>query len=169
MKYTKLKICTMLLFGIGLAGVQAQTAIPATGGEATGIGGTASYTVGQVVYTTAIGTGGTVNQGVQQPFEISVETGIEQTGIDLQCVVYPNPVTDYLMLNIDDNIVQMYSPASQRQLSYQLFNTKGQMITTEKIITAHTKIVTDNLTQGNYLLRVIDNDKTIKTFKIIKE
>ena len=155
----------MLLFGIGLAGLQAQTAIPATGGVADGSGGSASYTVGQVIYTTATGTDGTVSQGVQQPFEISVVSGVEQNGIDLQCVVYPNPVTDYLILNIDDNI---FKTGVLTTLQYQLFNIKGEMITTGEVTTTKTKIITSNLTSGNYLLRIINEKRAIKTFKIIK-
>ncbi|RLD56213.1 MAG: T9SS C-terminal target domain-containing protein, partial [Bacteroidetes bacterium] len=67
-----------LLF-LGLSNLQAQEVIPATGGEASGSGGSASYTVGQVVYTTNTGTNGnSVSQGVQQPYEISVVTGIAE-------------------------------------------------------------------------------------------
>jgi hypothetical protein len=160
MKHSKLKISLILLFGIVQTGLQAQEALPASGGNSSGTGGTVSYTVGQSVYTTATGTGGEVIQGVQQPFEISVETGIEQTGINLECVIYPNPVTDYLILKIDDDY---------KELSYQLFDTKGQMITNGKVSVTETKIETDNLTQGNYLLRIVENDKAIKTFKIIKK
>ena len=166
MKHIRIKVCSMFLFGIGLAGLQAQESNIVSGGEASGNGGSASYTVGQMVYTTTSGTSGSVSQGIQQPFEISVETGIEQKGIDLQCTVYPNPVTDYLLLNIDDNIVQEYLQTSK--LSYQLFDTKGQVIATNKIKTTKTKIEMNNLTQGNYLLRIVENDKAIKTFKIVK-
>lgn len=161
MKHSRFTICTMLLFGIGLTGLQAQETNPTTGGETSGSGGTISYSVGQVVYTTNTGTDGSVAQGVQQPYEISVVSGIEQaTGINIECIVYPNPVTDYLQLKIEDYQFD--------NLMYQLFDTDGKMIKTEKIITAQTKINTENIVQGNYLLRIVDNDKAIKTFKVIK-
>ena len=155
------KLSIIILLSIALTNLQAQTATVVTGGTASGTGGTANYTVGQVVYTTNTGTTGSVAQGVQQPFEIWIETGVEQQGINLECVIYPNPVTDYLILSIDNDL-------SKSQLSYQLFDNKGQMITADKLMTVETKIKTDNLIQGNYLLRVIGNDKAIKTFKIIK-
>ena len=53
-----------LLFG--------QQAVVTAGAEATGTGGTVSYSVGQVVYQTHAGTNGSVAEGVQQPYEISV-------------------------------------------------------------------------------------------------
>ncbi len=167
MKENQRFILFAILFIYGLSNIQAQTATTTTGGEATGSGGSASYSIGQVAYTTITGTGGTVSQGVQQPYEILVETGIEQKGVDLQCVVYPNPVTDYLMLNIDNDMLQTIQTTSK--LSYQLFDTKGQLITTGEVSTAQTKIITGNLTKGTYLLRVISDNKAIKTFKIIKK
>jgi hypothetical protein len=70
--------------------VHAQSTIPATGGNAAGNGGSVSYTVGQIVYTTVSGTNGSVAQGVQQPYEISVVTGIENKEINLSCSIYSN-------------------------------------------------------------------------------
>ena len=57
---------TILLLAaiIGTINAYAQQAVPASGGNATGSGGTASYTVGQVGYVTASGAGGTSQQGV---------------------------------------------------------------------------------------------------------
>ena len=46
---------SFLLLGI-IGGLHAQESPTAAGGEATGTGGTSSYSVGQVVYTTATGT-----------------------------------------------------------------------------------------------------------------
>lgn len=52
-------------YGYGIS----QESVNAAGGDAMGTGGTASYSVGQVVYTT-IGENGTkVAQGVQQAFQ----------------------------------------------------------------------------------------------------
>jgi hypothetical protein len=45
---------------------------PQAGGEATGSGGSVSYSVGQVVYTTNTGINGSVAQGVQQPYEFQM-------------------------------------------------------------------------------------------------
>jgi gliding motility-associated-like protein len=58
-----------LLYLLLLAGFtsQAQVATVSSGGEATGAGGSLSYSVGQVVYTTNSGSTFTSAQGVQQP------------------------------------------------------------------------------------------------------
>ena len=84
MRHKKFTLSAVLLLGLGLTGLQAQTSVNATGGDASGSGGSVSYSVGQVVYTTNTGTSGSVAQGVQQPYEISVVTAIEEAkGINL--------------------------------------------------------------------------------------
>ena len=78
MRHKRLKLSAVLLLGLVLTGLQAQTSVNATGTNASGSGGTVSYSVGQVVYTNNTGTNGSVAQGVQQAFEILVVTGLEQ-------------------------------------------------------------------------------------------
>lgn len=46
----KLKLSAFLLLGLGLTGLQVQETIPGSGGNASGSGGMACYSVGQVVY-----------------------------------------------------------------------------------------------------------------------
>lgn len=161
MKKYKLKISIVLLFSIALTGLRAQETVTATGGEGSGSGGTVSYSVGQVVYTTYTGTDGSAAQGVQHSYDISTITGIEEAkNISLQCQVYPNPVTDYLILRIADH--------PQEKLEYQLFSIDGLLKEQRKISASEIQIKTQHLIQGAYLLRIIYNSSVIKTFKIIK-
>ena len=147
---------TFLLLGLGV--INAQETVTAAGGEATGTGGTASYSVGQVVYTTNTGTNGSVAQGVQQPYEISVITGINETAINLEMIVYPNPTTNYLNLKVEDNV----------NLSYQLYDLQGKVIENKKVTADNTTIKMEALPKATYFLRVTDNNKIAKTFKVIK-
>jgi len=161
MKYKKLKFSAIFLLGIGLTGLQAQEAIPASGGNASGSGGTASFTVGQVVYTTNTGTNGSVVQGVQQPYEISIVSGIEEANsIILQCTAYPNPTSDFLTLKIENY--------DNENLSYQLFDVSGNLIENKKLTSNETTITMTNRVPTIYFLKVIENQIEIKTFKIIK-
>jgi len=155
----------ILLMGLFVAVIstKAQEAIPATGGEVSGSGGSASYTVGQVVYTTNVGTNGnTVAQGVQQPYEISVVTSILETkDINLSVSAYPNPSTNYLTVKVEN-----YETAN---LQYQIFDINGKLLQTVKATGTETKIETNNLVPANYFVKIIDKKKTIKVFKIIKK
>jgi len=161
MRHKKLKLSAVLLLGLGLTGLQAQTSINATGGNASGSGGSASYSVGQVVYTTNTGTNGSVAQGVQQPFEISVVTAIEEAkGINLSVSAYPNPTTDYLTLEVKEYELS--------NLHFQLYDMSGKLLQNEKITGNQTSIVMSNLVPATYFVKVIQDNKEVKTFKIIK-
>jgi opacity protein-like surface antigen len=137
-----------------------QEAIPATGSDATGSGGIVSYTVGQVVYTTNTGTNASVTQGVQQPYEISVTVGLEATGINLECMVYPNPATDVIKLIVED----YYS----KNLSYQLYNIQGKLLASKKITGISSTVIMESLPTSTYFLKVMDNQIELKAFRIIK-
>ena len=160
----RLKLSALFLFGLGLTGIQAQeihSTIPATGGNASGSGGTVSYSVGQIVYMNNTGTNGSVSQGVQQPYEISIVTELEEKqGINLYITAFPNPTTDYLTLrtvNFDN-----------KNLSFHLYDINGKMMQESKINVYETKISMTDLPPAIYFLKVTENQKEVKTFKIVK-
>jgi len=166
MKFKKLKLSAILLLAIGLAELKAQEVLPSAGGDASGAGGSVCYTVGQVVYTTSTGTIGSVSAGVQQPYEISVVTGLKHDiGIKLECNAYPNPTTDFLILHIEGD--------AQSQYSAFLYNTIGVLLKSIKIEDKETSIDMSNLVIATYYLKIVNttnpsSTKEIKTFKIIK-
>jgi hypothetical protein len=150
---------SILLLGIGLT-AQAQQATTATGSDASGSGGTAAYSVGQIVYTTNTGITGSVAQGAQQAYEISIVLGIEIHSINLEITAYPNPTTNYLTLNV--------GKAELSTLNFQLYDISGKIIESRKIISNSETIGTENLPSATYFLKVNNNNNEVKTFKIIK-
>ena len=161
MRHKKLELSVVLLLGLGLSGLHAQEAIPASGGNGSGTGGSVSYTIGQVVYNTNTGTNGTEAQGVQQPFEISVVTAIEEAKvISLEFVVYPNPAKDYVILKTGTYDVE--------NLNYYLYDSNGRLLDKDKVQGNETTISMRTLLPSTYFLKVIDNNRVIKIFKIIK-
>lgn len=157
MKHTKIKLSVLLLC-IGIT-AQAQQATTAAGGDASGSGGTLAYSVGQVVYTTNTGTNGSVAQGVQHAYEISTTTGIKDLSIQLEMDVYPNPTSSYLNLKTED----------YTHLSYQLYDSQGRVIETNKVTGNETTIEMGELSKATYFLKVSKEGQLIKTFKIIKK
>jgi len=156
-----MKYLLVFLFVLGLTRLQEQEAKIATGGNASGSGGSVSYSIGQMVYTTITGTNGSVAQGVQQPFEISVVTGLDEVeGISLRCSVYPNPTTDYLVLKVEN--------FDKENLSYQLIDINGKPIENKNITGNETNIIMSDLVPATYFLKVTLNNKEVKTFKIVK-
>ncbi len=64
-----------LLFLLSLTKLSAQSNTVAAGGEATGSGGTASFTAGEVFYTYKSGSSASVTEGVQQSY-LELPTGV---------------------------------------------------------------------------------------------
>ena len=156
----KTQFFLMLIILIGFNTIHAQQATLASGGNATGSGGSTSYSIGQIDYIMATGSNGSVNQGLQQPFEISTLSGDEFTQISLQMMVYPNPTTSYVNLMIENYDFQ--------DLNFQLIDLSGKQILNQKITSSETKIDLGNLSNNIYLLQISNQKNIIKTFKIIK-
>ena len=158
MKKTKLIIIFSLIFA--LTGIKAQQGFTAAGGGASGGGGTAAYSVGQIVYTSNTGAGGSVAQGVQQPYEISIVLGVEDHQISLNMKVYPNPTSDFLILNVGNFELST--------LNFELYDISGKLLERKKITSITETISLVNLPSSTYFLKVTSNNEEIKTFKVIK-
>lgn len=175
-KVTLPAVATLFTFSFSLFTATAQENINAGGGNASGSGGTVSYSVGQVMYNTFTGTNGSVAEGVQQPYEISVVTGIEEAkDINLLLTAFPNPTDDYLTLEIQ-SIVQTQDFASQEvktQYFASLYDLNGKLLQKIPITNQQTRIDMNNLAPATYFLKVSVQtqyfaSQELKIFKIIK-
>nr|WP_294860650.1 T9SS type A sorting domain-containing protein [uncultured Fluviicola sp.] len=153
-------IVAVTLIMASSGGLYAQEAVPAAGNEAVGTGGTCSYTIGQIAYTSNSGTSGEVNQGVQQPYEIVTTAGIEDKNITLELAAFPNPTNGSMTISISEH--------TQGKLSYQLFDTRGKLIEEKEIVQNETGVSMDRLAPASYLLKITDNGQLVKEFQIIK-
>ena len=157
----KLKLSILLLLGLGLTGLLAQEAILATGGDASGGGGSVSWSAGTVVFRTYTGINGSVAESVQQPYEISSITAIDEAkGINLSVSAYPNPSNHNLTLKIEEYGLS--------DLSFRLYDANGKLLQNKKITGSSTNIGMDNLAPATYFIKIIRGNREIKTFKIIK-
>ena len=100
----------IFLFSASIA--DCQNAIPATGGEASSSQGSSSFTLGQVFYSTNIGTTVNLTQGVQQAFEFFTLSTTAPINISLKAITFPNPTVDFVILKITDSTYS-YIPLQQ--------------------------------------------------------
>lgn len=161
MKRIKLKIFLLTILLVFVYKVQGQESFTATGENIIGSRGSISYSVGQFANIAQVGSNGSISEGVQQPFEISVTLGLEEAkGIKLQCTVFPNPTTKNVTLLIENyDIVNM---------SYLIFDLNGRNISNNKISSNETLISMENLPATTYFIKIMNINKELKTFKIIK-
>lgn len=157
-RFLKLVIGTIFF----TANSYSQESIVVTGGKGTGIGGSSSYSVGQIADIQLKGSGGSAQEGIQQPYEIATLGNDKFDEISLVMIAFPNPVIDELNLIVLNNKFD--------NLSYDLFDINGRVISeASNISSSETKVSMQELVKGVYFLAVSNNSKKIKTFKIIKK
>jgi hypothetical protein len=154
------KFLPLLVLNIIVYTISAQSNFTSGSGELKGPGGYASQSIGQIAYTTYQSDSGKVNQGVIQPYQISVLSGEEVNNIQLSFKTFPNPVTNLLNLEIMN--------FENQELTYQLFDMNGRLLSSKKIQQSLTEISTADLPPATYFFKIIDQDTSLKIFKIVK-
>ncbi|TVQ91186.1 MAG: T9SS C-terminal target domain-containing protein [Bacteroidetes bacterium] len=153
-----------ILFILTTFSISAQENTVTAGGNATGSGGSVSFSVGQVFYQTHEGSGGSVAEGLQQPYEIYVVTSVDDMmDITLSMKAFPNPVVDRLQLVVDEQV-----DFSLAGYHFRLLDSQGRTLQSDRIINRHTEIDMSQLPPAVYFLRVMDSRRELKTFKVIK-
>ena len=140
-------------------GLLAQESLAASGGDASGDGGSVAYSIGQVAYSTNNAITGTVSQGVQHPYEI-ITVGIKETELNISLLIFPNPTADNLTLQVEDY--------NNERLSFQLLDIQGKLLGSDAITTSNTQINLSDLSAGTYLINIIQENRNAQSFIIIK-
>lgn len=141
--------------------MNSQQTVDASGGGARGSGGSTSYSVGLIIYTTQTGSNGSISQGAQQSYEIFTLSNSNLSSVSLAANTYPNPTSDYVVLTISDG--------GRVGLSYGLYDVQGKPIFRDIISSKYTQIDMHGFSAGTYLLNINENNQKLKSFKIIKK
>ena len=137
-----------------------QNLVVSSGGDARASGGSASYSVGQVSYQSTPGSNYSGSEGVQHAYEISdVSSKAETNNSAMQFTVYPNPTEDVVYVDVD---------GKPEGLTYQVLSAGGQLLSDGRMISGSTIIPMKDFAAGIYFINVSGNNKSLKTFKIIK-
>src|SRR5690606_10664824 len=99
-------------------------------------------------------------QGVQQSIELFTLTNPEFTGVTIKLAVYPNPTADFVILK--------QKGSNLKELTYTLYDIQGKRVASGHALEDATRISMQNLQMGVYILKVNQNSKELKSFKIIK-
>lgn len=157
----KFQLYVLLLFAVCIANVTAQETLLPAGGDASGTGGSSSYSVGQITYSyDNAQSKGSSSQGVQHPYEFFTVGVDDNKEISLSLTVFPNPTQSVVNLKIENQ--------SLEHLSFQLFDAKGEQLLTQIIQSENMQIPMSSLASGMYLLKILNGTTTVKTFTIIK-
>ena len=140
--------------------LHAQSAVLATGLNASAGNGSVSYSIGQTVYLTK-GTPSQILEGVQQGYEITTLTTGESTSDQKDILIYPNPFRDYLFID--------FTTKNYKDSEYQLFDAQGKLIRKEMLLQSKSELNLSSLPSAMYIIRINQAGENIKTFKIIKK
>jgi hypothetical protein len=144
-----------------------------SGGDAYSNGGSVAYSIGQVLYLSHSDSENSINEGIQHPLMNASEEAspvvekfnpAEEPGnspaTDINIIAYPNPMTEFLIVEITNFKAEGYS--------YQLFDLHGRLLKMDVLENRSTKIRPNNLESAMYILKVFKQNQNIETFKIIK-
>ena len=152
----KKKIFTTMAIAAAAVASFGQSAISAAGFEASG-DGTLSATIGQTAFMAVANENGSISQGVQQAYEITTETGIDVT--EIQLTAFPNPTSDVLNLQINGEF---------GTVAYALYTNTSKRVAKGVVNGSETQIQMGAYKPGVYFLDVKAEGKTVKRFKVVK-
>lgn len=156
---TKSQLLLFLISHLFFGNLFAQRNTVSTGGDASGSGGTVSYSVGQIDYSSTSGSSGTIHQGVQQPLEF-FNLSIKENSFDFAVLIYPNPVVAELHVDL--------AGISLDFLSFNLTDASGKMIENQAILHEKFTLNMTELSRANYFLNFIKNGKVVGSYQLIK-
>ena len=130
------------------------------GGVINGSGGTVSYSVGQLVYSTDESAGGSLAQGVQRPYRLaSVE--FKPSAPALNFSILPNPTDGDLLLRLSDKPEEI--PL------YKVTDLQGRELLEGRVSYPDTPVRLSGFASGTYLIQILNtNNKPLQTLQIIK-
>ena len=139
-----------------------QTGVVTAGGTASGSGGSATYTVGQIADQRMEAGGKYIIEGVQQPYEIQTVGINNYPGIQLEAVLYPNPTAHFVQLKISNFEIPPHG------LKAQLFDKSGKLLQVFDVQELLTQMDLSEYPSATYQLRIMDDKQLLKTFQIVK-
>lgn len=150
----------LFLMNVGVIQIFAQQTVTSSGGNATGAGGSVSFTVGQIDYSSHASSSGSVSEGVQQPYEFYVLGMDDNDAFAAELSVFPNPATGLIILRTEGQVAE--------DLNILLTDINGKILLKQRIVDSETKIALDAYPPATYLMVVYKGSNQLKSMKIIK-
>lgn len=140
----------------------AQSDFVPAGGNAAANTGSITYTIGQIAVQNTSNGSKSILEGIQQPYEIQTVGVDEYQDITLEAVVFPNPTQHSVQLRISNYIIP------DDGLNAQLYDANGKLLRIYTLNDLETLIDMEPYPTATYLLRVMEGDHLLKTFKVVK-
>jgi hypothetical protein len=138
----------------------AQKAIVPAGGDSNSAAGSVSYSLGQIRVTQLKDADYSSSEGVQQAYEISIETGYQNEAFPINLSIHPNPVSKVLYIEFPEDLAHL--------VHYLVTDISGAAVL-EGIVDVNSSLInTTNLPEGSYIISFYIAEKLCSSYKIIK-
>jgi hypothetical protein len=154
-------IITLLFILTFTMDVSAQQTANTSGKNVSQNNTSVSYSIGEVYYNTTLNSNSVITQGIQQPYEIYLISGIGNEKDVMLITAFPNPTSTVLKLLIQDIKLD--------GLNYKLYDLLGKEILSGDIQKNQTELDLNNLMPAVYFIKVFRYNSNLKYFKIIKK
>ncbi|MBK8746967.1 MAG: T9SS type A sorting domain-containing protein [Saprospiraceae bacterium] len=155
----KILLINIIFFNVTF--LSAQNAVLTTGGNQTGSSGSISYSIGQLAVQQISNSESTLTPGVQQPFEISEIVAVMERLLSLDIVIFPNPTSGNIRIDVNDNI-------HHDKLQANLTSYNQKVISKFKLESTSQEFDLSEQPSGVYILTISNEKHQYRQFKIIK-
>lgn len=135
---------------------QPHDLISASGASFKNSSGYLSFSIGECITSTLTSSSAILTQGYLQT---RLGTGVPVVSQpEIRMSVFPNPVNDLLILQIDD----------PQDFDYLLYDIRGALLNRGLVLNVRTEIDLSALAPAVYILRVTKNNEEVRLFQIVK-
>ena len=161
MKKLFLLIHVLLILGAQVYSQEIRRELISTAGEFyTTSNGSLAWSMGQIAVKTCENGDFVLSQGFQQS-DLVITAIRNSDQVDYNVKAFPNPVRDKLSIQTED--------LKNKKLLLELYDIHGSLLLKKKIKTSPMTISISDFSSGEYILRIIKNNKPVKSYKIIKQ
>lgn len=156
------KSILFLCFSIISSLSNAQAGFVTLGATITNQQGNISYSIGQSAFVNSKNNEGSMEFGLQQPYQYISITSIPSINSTQGINIFPNPTRESLLITGLDRL-----PLSNK-MSTQIVSQTGQILKEDLLKNINNKIDVKNLSPGTYFLNFIQKNKILSVYKFIK-
>ncbi len=119
-----------------------------------------SSSIGQTFFSINEDANNKIVEGVQQPLRFQVLSVDDLTSAAQKVVLHPNPATTHFTLNFKE---------WNNTMDYKIISVTGKEVKTGKLLTNDASVHISDLSNGVYLLLLLDQNSNSRTIKFIKK
>jgi hypothetical protein len=139
---------------------KSQQVLSTTGSHVQNNQGMLSWTLGEPFITTLTSDENMLTQGFHQG-KLTVTAIMEKNILPFSITAYPNPAIEILHLKIE--------PETSARLQYLLYSLHGQLLSESPISGSITEISFNDLKPGLYFVKILQDTREQKIFKVLKK